>query len=82
MGEKPLEESIEIKLIDDVSKTEISGIGSNIAELGIDSILHDGFLKDVDGLGFIVSIYKISKSIRERLFLKKVLIFFQKLSEC
>ena len=45
------------------------------AEIGLDSILDDGLLKDVPLISTVTSIYKIGKSIRDRNYIKKLVIF-------
>lgn len=66
---KPFKES----LFDD----NLKDIGDNIIELGIDSILKDGLLKDIPIVNTIVSTCKFGKNIHDRNLLKQTLIFIK-----
>lgn len=46
--------------------TECSELFSPIAELTLDSVLEDGFLKDIPLISSVISIYRIGTSLRER----------------
>lgn len=48
---------------------------SGLAEVGLDTILEDGILKEVPILSTAISIYKIGSSIAERHHLKKLVVF-------
>ncbi len=54
---------------------ETSDILSNIAEIGLDAVLNDGFLKEVPILSTAVSLFKIGNSLRERHYIKKLASF-------
>ena len=54
---------------------ETSDILSNIAEIGLDSIMNDGLLKEVPLLSTAVSLFKIGNSLRERHYIKKLASF-------
>lgn len=54
---------------------ETSDILSNIAEIGLDAVLNDGFLKEVPILSTAVSLFKIGNSLRERHYVKKLASF-------
>lgn len=56
-------------------KSEFRNIGENFFEIGIDSILEDGILKDIPIIKTISSLYKAGISIKDRYFIKKMLIF-------
>ena len=45
---------------------ETADILSNIAEIGLDTVLNDGFLKEVPILSTAVNMYKIGNSLREQ----------------
>lgn len=54
---------------------ETADILSNIAEIGLDTVLNDGFLKEVPILSTAVNMYKIGNSLRERYYVKKMASF-------
>ena len=54
---------------------ETSDILSNIAEISLDAIMNDGFLKEVPILSTAVSMFKIGNSLRERHYVKKLASF-------
>lgn len=54
---------------------EMTDILSNTAEIGIDAVMNEGFLKEVPILSTAVSVYKIGNSIRERHYVKKLALF-------
>lgn len=54
---------------------------SELAEVGLDSIMEDGLLKDVPILSTIISGYKIGKTIHERQNIKKLISFICKINK-
>ncbi len=60
-------------------KNEILSLTSGIGESVIDSVLSDGLFKDIPILGSLVSIVKLTSNISDRIFLKKLLTFFNAL---
>jgi hypothetical protein len=79
---KNKEDSIEIKLIDDLSNSEISKIAVDISEVALDSIFEDGILRDLPVVSTVVGIVKTSKNIRDKLYAKKILLFLQSSNDC
>ena len=57
---------------------EVKGCVSDIAEVGLDSFLDDGILKDIPFISTVVSVYHIGNSIRDMYNLKKLLLLFKK----
>jgi len=49
----------------------------DFAEIGLDAIISDASIKEIPVIGTIISIFKIGKSIKERHFIRKLLIFLQ-----
>ena len=78
MGEK-------VKKLDatmlDTLKTDLSGVSADYLELGLDSILDDGLLKDIPVVNSIISLYKTGVNLRERFLIKKLLVFLTSLSD-
>ena len=60
---------------------EAGSAAANILEAGLDSIIDDSVLKDVPLLSTVASIYKISHSIKERHYMKKLAEFIQALNK-
>lgn len=60
---------------------EVSGCVGEFVEIGIDSALEDGLLKDIPFISTAVSIYQIGKTIRERYHLKKLAAFIDEINK-
>ena len=71
---------ISIALRDSISQ-EILNASSNLAEVGLDSIMEEGFLREMPFISNVISVYKIQKSIRERHYIKKLGIFISELNQ-
>jgi hypothetical protein len=65
----------------DTLKTDLSGVSADYMEIGLDSILEDGLLKDIPVVNSIISLYKTGVNIRERFLIKKLLVFLTSLSD-
>lgn len=63
-------------------ETSISEIGIEFAELGIDSILQDGLLKDIPIVGTIVNVGKFAQNIYDRNLLRQTLSFIKEFNSC
>lgn len=61
--------------IEKTLSSEYTSISENMLEIGLDSILEDGFLKDIPAFNTIISLTKIGLNIKDRMFLKKLLVF-------
>lgn len=53
---------------------------SNLAEVGLDSIMEEGLFKDVPILSTIVSLYKIGNNIKDRHNIKKLISFLNEIN--
>jgi len=62
-------------------KSDLSGIGIDCLEIGIDGIFEEGLLKDIPIINSFVSLCKTGVNIRERFLIKKLMIFLVSLSE-
>lgn len=56
-------------------ETSIADVGVEFAELGIDSILSDGILKDIPIVGTIVGVGKLAHNVHDRNLLRQTLTF-------
>ncbi len=53
---------------------------SEVAEIGIDSILDEGLLKEIPLVSTVISLYKIGTNIHERHYLKKLYVFIEEIN--
>lgn len=68
------EENLSVAFSDSLEVDIVEGV-SELAEIGLDSIMDEGMLKEVPFLSTVVSLYKIGTSLKERHNLKKLAIF-------
>jgi hypothetical protein len=61
-----------ISVLKSACSSEAKELAVEWAELGLDSMLADGVLKDAPFLGSVVKICMVSKTIRDKLFVRKV----------
>jgi hypothetical protein len=69
------------QVVDSVCSPELGNIGLEFAEVGLDQLLDEGFIKDLPVVGIIAKIFKTGLDIRERIFLAKVAKFLFRLGE-
>ncbi|MBW8002990.1 MAG: hypothetical protein FVQ80_13395 [Planctomycetes bacterium] len=65
---------IEEEIISSI-KTEIVDFSSDYIETLIDSGVSDGIVKDIPIIGTVLSIYRTSKSVRDYIFAKNIMLF-------
>ena len=63
--------TLSLSLRNSISEEATSTL-TDIAEVGLDSVLDDGLFKDVPVISTAFSLYKIGKSIKERHYIKKL----------
>jgi hypothetical protein len=68
-------------LIQTIRSSELSGTLQDVAEIALDSVLDEGILKDIPIIGSIVSVGKTTIAVRDRLLVRKVLIFLEGLKD-
>ena len=73
------ETTLSLSLSKSINEEALSSL-SGIAEVGLDSIFEEGFLKDISILATVASVYRIGKSVRERHHLKNFAIFLDELN--
>ena len=61
--------------------SDLQNLGTDIAEIAIDSVLKDGALKDLPIVGTLVSLSKVGANVHDRLFLKKIVCFLNPLRD-
>ena len=75
-----MNKNLSLALKDSIN-TEVGSIATNIAEVGLDSIIEDDMLKEIPILSTAVSLYKLGSSIRERHYLSKLSGFVSELNK-
>lgn len=78
MAEK---EGIGTSLVATLKSDDAVSIAANASELAIDAVLEDGILKDIPVFGTLVSLAKVGFSIRDRIFISKLVKFLSGLDE-
>ena len=54
------------KSFNDSLQTQLAPIATDFAEIGLDSLMSEGLLKDVPFVSTVISLYNIGKTIHER----------------
>ncbi|MFI4912642.1 MAG: hypothetical protein ACIAQZ_13340 [Sedimentisphaeraceae bacterium JB056] len=73
--------NLEGKLSKSIESEQLGKLTASYAELGLDTILEDGLLKDIPILGTITSLAKIGFNMRDRVYLKKLILFLSQMSD-
>ncbi|MDI4667202.1 hypothetical protein K9U40_23205, partial [Xanthobacter autotrophicus] len=68
-------------VIDALRSEKVSGVGKEYMELGIDSLLESGALRDIPFVNTVVGVFNVAGSFRDQLLAKKILRFLFQLSE-
>lgn len=69
-----------ISFSDSLNEESVGAI-SEIAEIGLDSILEEGILKEIPIFSTVISAYKIMGNIKERYNLRKLAVFLNQINE-
>ena len=75
-----MENDLSTALCDSISG-EATSLTTELLEVGLDSVLDDGILKEVPILSTAVSLYKIGNSLKERHYVKKLASFVATLNK-
>lgn len=67
-------------LIDSLTDYDPAQITPDLVEVGLDHVLDDGIVKDIPFVRTFYAIYKTTVSLRDRAFVKKLLIFLSSLN--
>jgi hypothetical protein len=73
--------SIERSFIETLRKSDLSSVAAAVSELAIDTLLDDGLLRDIPVVSTFRSLWKMGVTIRDWLFVKKLLKFLVELQE-
>ena len=68
-------------VVEVLKSSSVSSLGKEFLELGLDSMLDSGALKDIPLVGTVLGIYGTADTIRDHLFAKKLIGFLSQLSE-
>lgn len=74
------EKSLAVALEDTLAESTIDII-SDIAEVGLDAVLDDGLLKDIPIISTAVSLFKIGKTIHDRVYVKQLGVFIDEIKK-
>lgn len=74
-----MENNLSLALRDSISE-EASSTLTDIAEVGLDSILDDSLFKDIPLISTALSLYRIGRSVKERHYVKKLAQFISSLN--
>jgi hypothetical protein len=72
------EKSLAVAFEDTLAENTIDII-SDIAEVGLDAVLDDGLLKDIPIISTAVSLFKIGKTIHDRVYVKQLGVFIDEI---
>ena len=64
-----------------IKNSDLQNVSVDIAEVAMDSILKDGLLRDLPIVNSILGIGKTAITIRDYLFLKKIIVFLSEIKE-
>jgi hypothetical protein len=73
--------SIERSFIETLRKSDLSSVAAEVSELAVDRLLDDGLLRDIPVVSTFRSLWKAGATIRDWLFIKKLLKFLVELQE-
>lgn len=76
-SENTIQQALDLTLTD----SNLTNLGGDILEIGIDAILKDGLLKDIPIVSTIVNLSRTGANIQDRLFLKKLLFFLNQIKD-
>jgi hypothetical protein len=68
-------------LTETIKNSDLTKISSELLEIGIDSVLKEGLLKDIPGINIISGIWNTGVAIRDYRFLNKLLLFLHESSK-
>jgi len=80
-SEEESNKELSTSLKETISSSELSGIGTEIAEITIDSIMNEGVLRDFPIVGALVGVWKTGVAINDHRFLRKMLLFLSESSK-
>jgi len=76
-----VDQKLEISLIDSLAHSKLERLAIEGAELTLDNLLGSGLLKDIPIVNTLSAIYSTSVSIRNYLFMKKIIRFLSEITD-
>lgn len=76
-----MNKEINYSLIDSFERTEISDLSQDLIEIGFDSLLEDGIIKEIPVVKTILASYKTVVTISDKILIKKILLFLKTLND-
>jgi len=73
--------NLSASLTDSLVSSDLQSVTIDLAEAFADTLLEDGLAKDIPVIGTIYKLAKYGVSVRDRLFVKKLLCFFSEISQ-
>src|SRR5665647_98468 len=68
-------------LTDTLNTSDLQNVTNELLETNIDSLLKNGVLKDIPIINSIVGIYKLGVSIKDIIFMKKLIRFLSEIND-
>ncbi len=81
MPEHPERDEIGGSLVTTLAESDLASVLKDVGELTLDSVLEEGVLKDLPVVATLTGIWKTGRSIRDLLFLKKLVRFLNELKD-
>lgn len=75
-----MNDSLSLPLFESIAESPLAELGTDLGEVVLDSILDDGVLKEIPIIGSVVALFKTGSNIRDRLYLKKLLLYLKALA--
>jgi len=72
---------LEGKLVESLEAKELGRLSIDYGELGLDSILDEGIIKDIPFLRTVVSLVKVGFNVRDRIYIKKTVGFLAQVGQ-
>lgn len=74
-------DALEGAFISSVSNSDLSGIATDVGEVGLDALLDEGVLNEIPVLGILAKAYNVFGTVNNRLFAKKLIRFLANLAD-
>ncbi len=72
---------IDKSLTETIRNSDLQNVSADLAEIVLDSMLEDGILKDLPIVGSIIGLSKKTLTVKDSLFLKKIIFFLTELKD-
>lgn len=78
---KHIDKGLPSLIEESIKSTDLSDLASSLSEVGLDSLMKDGPLKDIPVIGTIMSIWNLGSTVQDHLFADKLISFLVAISE-